>query len=224
MKMNQKGIGATVILITIVIVALLGTVGWLVYDRQKTNTDNDKATTETSTQETADSTQEDEPKMSYEGQKVTSGRDRFTIEIPQGWGELFRPTDSDRLVLNEGTKQPIYSAGKQVTVTDIPGFGSDGPRVFSVFVHGNVAPAEGTPSDFTLSNNGQPIEGTKYAITYTDTLEGLGGHEKGEKHYEYWFKLKDGNNLVVWYSVYNEDLNDQSSLIDEVVHSIVIKN
>lgn len=43
MKANQKGFSVVEILIVIVIVGLLGAVGWLAYDRQKSKTD-DKAT------------------------------------------------------------------------------------------------------------------------------------------------------------------------------------
>ena len=38
MKVNQKGFSVVEILIVIVVVGLLGTVGWLVYDRQKSKT------------------------------------------------------------------------------------------------------------------------------------------------------------------------------------------
>ena len=45
MKANQKGFSVVEIFIVIVVVGLIGTVGWLVYDRQKSKTDNKDKTT-----------------------------------------------------------------------------------------------------------------------------------------------------------------------------------
>lgn len=51
MKNNQKGFSALEILVVIVIIALLATIGWLVYDRQNSKTDNKQASTQTNQQE-----------------------------------------------------------------------------------------------------------------------------------------------------------------------------
>lgn len=47
MKKNQKGFSAVEILISVVVIGLIGAVGWLVYDRQSASkdTDNDQTTT-----------------------------------------------------------------------------------------------------------------------------------------------------------------------------------
>lgn len=50
MKANQKGFSVVEILIVIVVVGLLGAVGWLVYDRQKNKSDDKATTTQTSEQ------------------------------------------------------------------------------------------------------------------------------------------------------------------------------
>jgi prepilin-type N-terminal cleavage/methylation domain-containing protein len=50
MKVNQKGFSVVEILIVIVVAGLIGTVGWLVYDRQKNKTD-DKSVAQTTQQE-----------------------------------------------------------------------------------------------------------------------------------------------------------------------------
>lgn len=221
---NQKGFSIVELLIVIVIVGLLGAVGWLVYDRQKNNTANNvPAITQTSDKKTE--TNPEASKLSYQSQKVTSGKGRFTVELPQGWGEFLRPLDSDWLLMPEGTKQPIYTAGKELTITDLPGFGADGPRVFSMIVFDNIAPASGESIDFTISNNEQPILGKKYTQTFTKTTEEfIDARKKGDKDYKYVFKLKDGNTLQVSYSVYVDDANDQNKLVDEIVKTIVIKN
>lgn len=51
MKANQKGFSVFEILIVIVVVGLLGAVGWLVYDRQKSKPDKQQTSTQKSEQE-----------------------------------------------------------------------------------------------------------------------------------------------------------------------------
>ncbi|HET9411329.1 MAG TPA: prepilin-type N-terminal cleavage/methylation domain-containing protein [Candidatus Saccharimonadales bacterium] len=53
MKNNQKGFSVTEILVVVVIIALLATIGWLVYDRQNSKPDNKQASTQTNQQEQA---------------------------------------------------------------------------------------------------------------------------------------------------------------------------
>lgn len=69
MKKNQKGFSVVEILIIIVVVGLIGTVGWLVYDRQKTKTPDSQPDTQTSIEQkgTADTqpTQKADPNEGY---------------------------------------------------------------------------------------------------------------------------------------------------------------
>ncbi len=227
MEKNKKKLLIVGIPIAAAVLALVGTVGWVGYKKRIVGVRNNEITQPIlQAQQEIEFIQghQQENAVSYHGQKATSGLGRFTIVIPQGWTGLLRPSDSDWLLMKEGMKQPAYHAGKQVVITDVSGFGSDGPSVFTVLIHDNMAAPEGAPSDFSIPNNGQPIQGTKYAVKYTDTLEGLGGHEKGQRMYTYWFNLKDGNHLIVVYNVYAQDMQDQINLVDEVVRSIILKN
>lgn len=213
-----------VILLLVLLVAALAVIGWLVFMKDDKANTQQSANTEhhhdTDEDESAGATQ---PPLSYQSQKVTSAKNRFTVEIPQGWNELIRPLDADQLMM-AGTTQPTYSAGKAVTVTDMQSYGTDSPHVLTMLVHDNFGEPEGSEEDFSLPNNEKPITGKKYTKVYTDTVEGLGGHTKGEKFYNYRFPLKDGNTLYISYNVYTEDLKDQVSTVDEVVRSIVISN
>jgi hypothetical protein len=223
-KLNQNGFTPFEVVLLILVLVALGFAGYVVYQRGKNAGPTNQTVVQTKKDTTKPAPITDKKKATYEGQQVSSGQNRFTMVIPNGWSEIIRPMDGNWLLLPGGTKQPVYNKNQSVKITDLPSFGSDSQRVFTVLVHDNIAAPEGSPSEFVLPNNGQPITGTKYSLTYTDTLEGLGGHQKGEKRYEYWFKLKDGNNLVIWYSVYADDLNDQNAFIDEVVRTIVVKN
>jgi prepilin-type N-terminal cleavage/methylation domain-containing protein len=82
MKSNQKGFSVVEILIVIVVVGLLGAVGWQVYDRQKSETDSKNTTTQTSQQEQ----KQESPKAetsSYTTLKLASEKVQF--EIPKTW-------------------------------------------------------------------------------------------------------------------------------------------
>lgn len=61
MKVDQKGFSVIEIFILVAVVGLLGVVGWLVYDRQKSKVDNN-VTSQTSQQETKQS----EAKLDYD--------------------------------------------------------------------------------------------------------------------------------------------------------------
>ena len=82
MKSNQKGFSVVEILIVIVVVGLLGAVGWLVYDRQKSKT------SETSNTQVSTSQKEETPKQEtkadpYEGwQEVTFTPENIKVKLP----------------------------------------------------------------------------------------------------------------------------------------------
>ena len=89
MKNNQKGFSVVEILIVIVVVGLLGAVGWLVYDRQKSKTP-DTSNTQTSTPQ-KEETPKQEAKAAdpYEGWK--SGTFKYTklsYKLPSKWQDI----------------------------------------------------------------------------------------------------------------------------------------
>jgi prepilin-type N-terminal cleavage/methylation domain-containing protein len=85
MKANQKGFSVVEILIVIVVVGLLGTVGWLVYDRQKNKTDSstNQTTQQNSVAKEPETQKEVDPYEGWETYKSTS--EGFTIKYPKDW-------------------------------------------------------------------------------------------------------------------------------------------
>lgn len=78
MKTNQKGFSVVEILIVIVVVGLLGAVGWFVYDRQKSKTSEQPKTTQV--EETKKETET--PKLSeYKNDELG-----FSLSYPTEWG------------------------------------------------------------------------------------------------------------------------------------------
>jgi prepilin-type N-terminal cleavage/methylation domain-containing protein len=94
MKVNQKGFSVVEILIVIVVVGLLGAVGWLVYDRQKSKTGEPlKATTTTNSSTTATTTPSlEKPTTNSAKQTVNSAKQtvtyktaKFSFDLPKDW-------------------------------------------------------------------------------------------------------------------------------------------
>lgn len=95
MKTNQKGFSVLEILIVVVVVGLLGAVGWLVYDRQKSKTSNQETNTQTSEQKS--NTQIGEQKQEsakqetkvvdpYEGWKTyADSKLSYSFKYPDTW-------------------------------------------------------------------------------------------------------------------------------------------
>lgn len=79
MKVNQKGFSAVEILVTVVVVGLLGAVGWLVYDRQKSNT-SETSNTLASTQK-----KEEVPKQNTKKTDFNEG-----YVVVKEWGLRFK--------------------------------------------------------------------------------------------------------------------------------------
>lgn len=93
MKVNQKGFSVVEILIVIVVVGVLGAVGWLVYDRQsKDKAEPVATTTEIKKEDNESSTSAKDP---YEGMtKYTSEKYGITFYYPKNWSTEEIPIES----------------------------------------------------------------------------------------------------------------------------------
>ena len=121
MKNNQKGFSAIELLIVIVIVGLIGAVGWLVYDRQKTAIESDsKSNKVTSTVET-----KADPINSW--LSYTSENQRYSMSIPDGW-DLTGFKGEDYLEAWE-MKSVTYRKGDTAKVTILDSGGRDGSSI-----------------------------------------------------------------------------------------------
>jgi type II secretory pathway pseudopilin PulG len=149
MKVNQKGFGVVEILIILVIVGLLGAVGWLVYDRQKIKTDNMTRANQTSQQALNQQTPQQAAKTAdpYMGWKEFENASlALTFKYPAEWkivddssnlGTLIRVQSSDYLrdenigfsgteiSISPNASQNSYSADKQRAATSTYGYHND---------------------------------------------------------------------------------------------------
>lgn len=126
-NIRQKGFGMVEILIVIVVVGLLGTIGWLVYDRQKNNkvdrpqqSSNQVQPTATTEKQTTSTT----PSDSW--LKYTSQNNKYSLAIPDGW-HLESIKGEDDLSAWD-TKNISFVAGTRAKV-DTVGGGRDGSSI-----------------------------------------------------------------------------------------------
>ncbi|MGB4758562.1 MAG: prepilin-type N-terminal cleavage/methylation domain-containing protein [Candidatus Saccharimonadales bacterium] len=96
MKANQKGFTVVEILIVIVVLALIGAAVWLVYDRQKSDTDNNTATITSKKSENKD-TSKVATSDSYEGWANCSDPIvGASVKYPANWqNNVTNPTNGD---------------------------------------------------------------------------------------------------------------------------------
>lgn len=109
MKANQKGFSVVEILIVIVVIGLLGTVGWLVNDRQKNKTDNKDTTTQTSQQEQKQETPKEEVKKSTPFSFKELG---ISMDILNGWEVKTNHTKQEGVNFYNWTVEKAGADGK----------------------------------------------------------------------------------------------------------------
>jgi hypothetical protein len=197
------------------LVALFAAIIWLVY-RVETVADRQESATQTESSETT---------TNSEGSTIIkSGSGGFHVVVPDGWGPLVRPLDSDALFMG-GTAQPDVGLGNKTLVQDMPSYGKDGPSVFVVVLldKGGAAEPRGVASEFIIGKGDEALAGKKYTHTYAqDEFEGLGKLRlQGDRDYEYVFAVKD-KELHVYYSVYGSDPRNLVETVDDIVRSITV--
>jgi hypothetical protein len=217
MSKNQKGFSAIEGLLIFIIVGIIAGVGWYVWDSNKKTDETLNNTGNSRVIPTQKKVVEENKDESVSWPRIESGKKTFSVQIPNGWGEVIRALDSESLFIT-GVKQPLFNKDAEVKVTNLEASGGDSPRVFEVFVNDNVADPRGTPAAFNIGS----LAGKKYVYeALKDGEPGLGQEHKGDKYYEYRFELKDNKKLLIWYNVYAaSDNNDQSATVDKIVKSI----
>lgn len=203
-KLGQKGFGAVEILIVIVVVGLLGAVGWLVYSRQNTKQDANKPT---QTSESKPDTITDEAKNTEtttktpdptEGWKtVTNDKYHFSYKYPT-------TNKCEDFVIETITSSQLYSLGERIN--------NSGVRC-SVSVQASASPLSVRVS-VAGSTEDQPDFGDKqmqgnnyYKLQSKDkvTVSGVSGtkwhyvpsDDQSDEIYYYYFKYKDLGYVIV---------------------------
>lgn len=88
MKTNEKGVGASLIVFILLVVALTATFGWLVYSRQNGNSTDTKPANSAMTPKTVDSkiTSSTDTQKEVKSRPVDAKPEQFyQINLPKGW-------------------------------------------------------------------------------------------------------------------------------------------
>lgn len=242
-RFTSNGFGAVQLIILVVVIGLIGGTGYSVYKAQKkkespksaiTNFDECVAAGNPVMESYPEQCAADGKTFSNtqqtvsDGSKTTvvSGKGAFEVTFPDGMGDIIKPMDSDSFYVM-GMEQPEFDAGGKTTIKELENFGTDAPSLFSIIIHDNFAEPRGIVEDYTLVNGKEnSIVGKKYTYIYeADTDEyGIGYQRyKGDRDYEYIFKLANGKQLRVYYSVWGVDPSNNSVTIESIIDSIRLK-
>lgn len=210
MKHNQKGFGAVETLLIIVILGLLGGVGWYVYQSQNKHNQKDQPASTTNEYKK-------EPEVKDETAdwlSFTPDSKLYTVKLPDGWTFDHQNDECDCLL----SKTLISKKGTLATIEKVQG-GRDGGVGYFIAVDQTDKSAERFADQYTKIGEFKTagLTGTKYMYEQTTEPEGI-GLPKGSKEYVYYF-IKDGKGIYISYSVTPESEN-QLELIEKSIKTI----
>lgn len=199
MKKDQSGFSVVEVLVILVIVSLVGAVGWLVYNRQKTTQQAQKnpETVIKNVEPTKVPVDETENWASF-----TPNSKLYTVKLPDGWTFLHQNDECDCLY----SQTMNFKAGAPATVGKTQG-GRDGINGFFIVADDRDMSSErfqNIEKQGTITAG--DLEGTKYYYEQTTEPEGI-GIDKGGKEYKYYF-IKNGKGIYISYSINPGDSNN----------------
>lgn len=209
MKSNQKGFSAVEILVVIIIVGLLGTVGWLVYDRQKDTTDSQQASNQTSDQK-----QEEAPKEESEVKQGYKLHDdsNFSMQYPDTWTS-YKENDQPEWV--------FFKSSDYVPATELGPSVNAGQR-FEVRVAKSES-WESYESDLKNAPTAQENHGGTYETIKIDGNNAILSDTKTHGTYWYATAYKNGKTYYFRYNVLDEDKPEVKVLFKSILATVDIK-
>ncbi|MDB5163566.1 MAG: hypothetical protein JWS12_183 [Candidatus Saccharibacteria bacterium] len=219
MKKNEQGFSVVEALLIVVIVAVIGAVGWYVYRAQKNTTKTYNTAAQAQTGEAQPKKPTPKPPAPADitaGWKLfTSAKLGYTIRIPDGWTLLTDPA-SGILMSGKDTTGITYKAGTMATVTEQQ-IGDDASHPFVL--------AQGAGDDVLSKYTNQGtvkaanVTGTKYYYLYATDPDVI-GPSKGTKEYRYHF-MKGQTVLDVTYSILPGD-KDNTTTVEKAIATFSI--
>lgn len=222
MKFKQKGFSVVEILIVIVLVSLIGSVGWYVWqskNKKPASTDDSQTTqTQPSTQTQASSCNAaSEEQNSWA--VVSSHENNFTMCVPGGW-TLVSDTQSDTFRV---APPFVVVSGEKATIQNEEIGGKDGTSdMFQVLTakesYQGWTSNDAEKSDFTLNDG---TKGIRYYTKYTNIGVGGGiGPVEGDEDYEYLFE-KNGKFIHAGYTIH-PGTQKHLNTVEEVLKTLKI--
>lgn len=221
---NQDGTSAVEVVLIFVIVALIASVGWFVWnankktsksldDASKNQSEISKIVKKPIAKPIPTPVDETLSWLLYE----TPGKE-YKLRIPDGW-KLTR-TDKDSIVYANDAKSMTYAKGTLATVSEVTGGRDFNAIAFLTSYQKDTALTTPDGTKQTGFTTDQGLVVTKYYNLVAKDPEVM-GPPKGTKQYVYWIP-KAGYTVVVRHDIQTGE-TDQTVLIEKAIKTLVIK-
>jgi hypothetical protein len=221
---NFDGFSAVEALLILVIVGILCGTGWYVYSSNKktddllSSADNTKILSPSKAKEKATTTTPKQADETVNWTKVTSGKNSFSVKIPDGWN-LQNWTSRDYLFA-ASYKDLTHTSGKAAMVANGDTAPTDSGPVKRFNITGNPIAQKSSignyfnevPQDFGPVSG---VTGKKYVHTYSEDVDGV---KKGDKAYLYRFEGSKTLITADYYVLGGEA--DQSALVEKTLKTL----
>lgn len=205
---NQKGFSVIEGFLIVVVVGLIGFVGWYVWHSKQAVDESLSNTGKSSTPAVT----KDDPTASWK--LFTAKDDVYSFRVADGWK------------LNYDGVATLYGnvsadlAGKPATITTVQG-GRDGRVPFLVYYDENLK-TQFTGYTAAGSAQSKDVEGSKYTLVTGETgSAGQADTPKGTKYYAYYF-VKNGHGLYFNYSVTPTE-TDLVTTVEQMIKTATFK-
>jgi type II secretory pathway pseudopilin PulG len=218
---RQKGFAHVQILLALVVVAIIGGVGFFVYNAQKdtnktldtaANAVNDPQSTKKTNQTDQNAVKEEDSWLLF-----TPDDGAYTVRVPDGW----KTVSLNGNLYNRDANFMAYKKGTKATVEMLTDGGWDGATPFSLTNPGayyTEIVRQGTESGTVKTDAG--LVAHKYIYIEQNEPEAI-GYAKGTKVYNYYFDA-DGIYIQVSHAV-SPGETDQSVLVERMLKTITVK-
>jgi hypothetical protein len=198
MKTNQKGFSAVTVLLALLIIGVIGGVGYYVYNAQKKSNNPDLQSSKSQKNNAVTEKAQETKDETINWTLLNSGLGGFSIKIPDGW-TVINMSDSNAIL----SQNIEYIKGQKAKIETVKTGGSDQTFRFSImqFKDGDdyqVLDGDEQKTEFIAGD----LKGTKYYKKYPlEKVGGLGPYP-GMESYKYEFK-KAGTTTYISYNIFN---------------------
>lgn len=210
MKKNQKGFSVIEVLVVIVVVGLLGAVGWLVYDRQSSKSVDKPVIQASTTQKQETSKQEEKTIDPFEGwQAFNNSKLKFTFQHPSDW---------ESVVFDENGMFSVTLTAPGTTATDGPYEEiTNGAKIYTSCPNTAYTSLDQFKKESSIYT-GSSTDKHKVTVNGADAEQYVVGNEGPGKRITTFFAGKQMCDVAIQESVYKKA--EFSKVYDQLVGSI----
>lgn len=236
---NQKGFAPVEVLLVLIVIGLIGGIGWYVYGKQQkkgtpkqvtiTNFEECKAAGNPIMESYPEQCSADGKTFTNSGQQAKKpaaeegswlsyepANKSYSVRVPDGWSLI----ELDNNLYGRDYEKLAYKAGERASVEVLKEGGWDGASPFALYYpepDSEPFVPEGTLVDSFVTNSELKVK--KYVYVQEIAPDGI-GYQKGDKAYTYCFD-KAGKNIVISHVV-SLGQKDQSALVERMVKTLTV--